>query len=220
METTEARLGEARQALRERQGGGARWDAPKAPHANLSLARRGVAYFARQLNGLSRADLSGPTPWCGKSRQEIAARVSYFARALAADAARMRGAASDEAEFPHGEIEEIVALAATLPEEALRYLVDHSAIHLNCEWRDLADEHWVGTVSNANSMAQKPLLWAWANWLGAIAIGPLARVQDLPNDLRQAAAGLEARLGSDPLAGTILQGLTMDAVRGDRRMDL
>lgn len=205
--TTELLLDRARQALRERQGGGARWDAQAAPHADLGLARRGVAFFARHLNGLSKDDLSDLSRWTGKTRREVAARLAYFARQFAVEAAELRGAATDDVDFPPSQAEGAVALAGTLPDDALRYLVDHSAIHLNCEWRDLADAQW------ATPIAVRPLQWAWANWLAAVAIGPLARLEDLPKNLPQAAGG------TDPLAGTLLAGLTLEAVRGNQRIN-
>ena len=48
-------------ALRQRQGAGARYDAPNAPHDDLLLARRGAAYFARQLNRLDDTALDAPS---------------------------------------------------------------------------------------------------------------------------------------------------------------
>ena len=47
----------ARAALQARQGEGARYDAATAPARDLDWARRGTAYFARMLNGLSDAAL-------------------------------------------------------------------------------------------------------------------------------------------------------------------
>src|SRR5277367_5455137 len=58
----------ARTRLRERQGAGARYDAPTAPAADLLLARRGTAYFARQLNALSDIELDGPSALAKQTR--------------------------------------------------------------------------------------------------------------------------------------------------------
>jgi maleylpyruvate isomerase len=213
-ETTEARIDDARQKLRRRQGAGARWDAASAPHADLMLARRGVAYFARNLNGLAKAELSAPTPWLGRSRREVAARVAYYSRDLAAQAAAVRTGSVPVAKAGQDEQEKAVALAVTLPDEALRYLVDHAAIQLNCEWRDLEDVHWTAAADDVSAVMRRPQLWAWANWLAAVAISPHARLDDLPADILKT----NSATGPDPMRGTLLAGLTINAVRGDQRM--
>lgn len=52
----------AREALKARQGKGARYDAPNAPAEDLLLARRGTAHFARKLMELPDAELYAPRP--------------------------------------------------------------------------------------------------------------------------------------------------------------
>ncbi|MGB0411134.1 MAG: maleylpyruvate isomerase N-terminal domain-containing protein, partial [Pikeienuella sp.] len=73
----------AREALRARQGKGARYDAPNAPHDDLLLARRGAAYFARKLAELNDADLNAPSLRAGWSRRHLIAHTGYHARAFA-----------------------------------------------------------------------------------------------------------------------------------------
>ena len=64
-------LEEARAALRELQGRGARYDAAAAPARELDWARRGTAYFARLLNNLSDEDLDAPSALPGVSRRYL-----------------------------------------------------------------------------------------------------------------------------------------------------
>ena len=85
----------ARAALRERQGSGARHDAANAPHRELDWARRGTAYFARMLNGLSDADLDGPSAVPGSLRRVVVAHAGYHARALSEVVSRARQGVCD-----------------------------------------------------------------------------------------------------------------------------
>ena len=127
----------ARALLRERQGVGARYDAPTAPAADLLLARRGTAYFARQLNGLTDAELTGPSGIAGWARSRIVVGVAFQARWLARLAAAARLDLEVETIVDPELFLEDIELAATLPAHALRYLFQHSGVHLNVEWRDL-----------------------------------------------------------------------------------
>lgn len=132
----------ARAALRARQGKGARYDAPKAPHEDLLLARRGAAYFARKLGELSDDDLNAPSLRAGWTRRHLIAHVGYHARALArlVESART-GVHQDMYVSEQARLDEI-DLGATLPARALRSLVYHATIHLDVEWRDLTDSQW------------------------------------------------------------------------------
>ncbi|MBP7002177.1 maleylpyruvate isomerase family mycothiol-dependent enzyme [Amaricoccus sp.] len=73
----------AREALRARQGAGARYAAAAAPARELAWARRGTAYFARKLRELTEAELTGPSLLPGWTRAHVIAHVGYNARALA-----------------------------------------------------------------------------------------------------------------------------------------
>src|SRR5690625_2550856 len=75
-------LEEAREALRVRQGAGARYDSPNAPARDLAWARGGTAYFARKLNELTDAELFRPSLLPGWTRAALIAHVGYNARAL------------------------------------------------------------------------------------------------------------------------------------------
>jgi maleylpyruvate isomerase len=131
---------------RERQGAGARYDAPTAPAADLLLARRGTAYFARQLNDLTDAELNGPAAMAGRTRRHVVVGVAFQARWLARLAAAARLGLEVETIVEPELFLEDIELAATLPAHALRYLFRHSEVHLNVEWRDLPDEGWTRTV--------------------------------------------------------------------------
>ncbi len=177
----------ARDALRARQGKGARYDAPEAPHADLLLARRGAAYFARKLGELQDADLSAPSLRDGWSRRHLIAHVGYHARALArlVESART-GVPQDMYTCEQARIEEI-DLGATLPDRALRSLVYHATIHLDVEWRDLTDSQWETPLmlsDDAQIIARAtPRLRAVEIWQCAIDLGNGGRATDIPAEL-------------------------------------
>ncbi len=170
----------AREALRARQGAGARYDAPNAPSEDLLLARRGAAFFARKLNELSDADFDAPSLRDNWSRRHLVAHVSYHARAIAIALKGIReGLTEEEAEWRPD-----VTLATTLPVRALRYLYEHSDVHLNVEFRDLLPEHWEAEIDmNGRPVPVRslPLLRAREMWIGAVDLRNGARVRDVPD---------------------------------------
>lgn len=132
----------ARDALRARQGAGARYDAAQAPHDSLLRARRATALFARELNDLSDKALYEPSPAEGWTRAHVVASISYQARALTR---LIEGVRTDfeQPMYPSAEARDAeITLGASLPPRALRHLFDHSRVHLDVEWRDLADAAW------------------------------------------------------------------------------
>lgn len=134
-----------RDALRQRQGAGARYDADNAPASDLLHARRGAANFARHLNSLTDAMLAGLSSGAqaGWTRAHVVADISYQARSLAiALSGLSKPLSPDEATWSAD-----VALAATLPPRALRHLYAHTDVHLNVEFRDLSDENWDAVIS-------------------------------------------------------------------------
>ncbi|NTZ64109.1 MULTISPECIES: maleylpyruvate isomerase N-terminal domain-containing protein [Hyphomicrobiales] len=174
----------AREALKARQGKGARYDAPNAPAEDLLLARRGTAHFARKLMELPDAELYAPSAVEGLTRAHVVARIGYDARhqALALEA------------FGKGEIYTLpvleeqqlpsLDLAATLPARALRHLFQHSEVHLNVCWRDLTEEQWDrevvlvdGTTVPTRAL---PGIRAAAVWQGALDLGNGMRDAELP----------------------------------------
>lgn len=168
-------------ALKERQGAGARWDAEAAPHDALLLARRGTAYFARVLSGLTDDDLDHG------DRRAIIARVAYEARdmaeALAAQRAGRVPAPVDRARRQ--------ALGQCLPARALRHLFSHAEVHLNVEFRDHGNADWDDSAPMPDGPVPArdlPMIRARAVWRGALALGGGARAADLPAILREAQA--------------------------------
>lgn len=184
-------LDTGRAKLRERQGVGARYDAPGAPHEDLLLARRGTAYFARLLNNLDDAELDAPSAHAAASRRVIVAAIGLQARHMAEAVGWCRG--EDTAPFSLGlDLDpDNVALAATLPACALRNLFTHAEVHLNVEWRDMTDADWERTVSAKDgsllSLRALPILRARSLWQAAFDLRSGARRADLPPGIAIAA---------------------------------
>ncbi len=159
-----------RKALAARQGVGARYDAPQAPADDLLLARRGTAYFARVLNALSDGELML------LPNATAVAEVGYHARGLAEALAGLRTGTAF-ADIPKAKD------AASLPARALRGLYQHSAIHLDVEWRDLPGEMWALDVPHLSIVARDtPLLRAEVVWQASLQIG--GRSSDVPHAFR------------------------------------
>lgn len=178
----------AREALRARQGKGARYDAPNAPAEDLLLARRGTAWFARKLMELSDVELYEPSARDGFTRAHVVSAVSYSARrsALMLESLRMgveyAPASDEEEQLP------TLDLAATLPARALRHLFSHSEVHLNVCLRDLADAHWdmpfPMAIGNAKTPRALVRLRAMEVWFGSVDLANGARSADIPAILR------------------------------------
>lgn len=184
-------LDEARAALRARQGQGARYDAAEAPAGALALARSGTAYFARKLNELTDAALYEPSAAEGLTRAGVICRVAYQARAIARQA---EAAAAGEAIPPLYDSEaerlEAIVLGSTLPPRAIRHLFDHAAIHLDVVWRDLPGALWEAPAPGEGG-GPRPLHAtaterARVLWQSALALGNGARLNDLPETMRDA----------------------------------
>ena len=174
----------ARAMLRERQGAGARYDAPTAPASDLLLARRGTAYFARQLNSFTDAELDGPSAFAGQTRRHVVAGVAFQARWLARLLAAARLGLEVETIVEPELLLEDIELAATLPAHALRYLFRHSEVHLSVEWRDLPDEGWLSTVRSLDGRSVRvdatPLMRAREIWEAARTLNGSWRSSDIP----------------------------------------
>lgn len=130
---------QAQAALRARQGEGARYDSEWAPHDDLLLARRGTAFFSRQLQMLEDHELDEISADAGISRRRVVAEVCYQGRFLAWSLEEMEKAASI---MQTESFLEDVERAVTLPTRALRSLFHHSEVHLNVMLRDLRNDDW------------------------------------------------------------------------------
>lgn len=184
---TSTSLDDARAALRQRQGAGARYDAEGAPHTELAWARTGTAYFARKLGELGAAELDGPSLLPGWNRRALIAHVGYNARALT----RLCEWARTGFESPMYESTQQrdaeIANGATLPDHALVNLFKHSEVHLNVEWRDLPDQAWDAPVRTAQGRTVPARETAWMRtrevWVHTVDLATGATFRDFPPEL-------------------------------------
>jgi len=199
----------ARASLRARQGGGARYDAANAPARELDWARRGSAYFARRLEELSDPALGGDSLVPGWTRQHVVACVAYHARALARILEQVRTGAPVRMYERPGQREEEIADGATLPPAAVRYLYQHTVIHLNVEWRDLTVRHWeleLDGIPGLAAMRQTPWTRAREIWLRALDLNNGARFRDLPADFLEALISERIAVLADGAHGAVPAG--------------
>ncbi|WP_028268263.1 MULTISPECIES: maleylpyruvate isomerase family mycothiol-dependent enzyme [Micrococcaceae] len=164
----------------------ARHDQTSDPQLLESLlqARRGTAFFARKLNELSDADLDGPSLLPGWTRRHVTAHIGYNARAIA----RLIEWAATGVETPMYASTEVrdheINFGATLPPIALRHLFDHSAVHLNVEWRDLPADSWHHKVKTAQGRTVPAEETVWMRtrevWTHAVDLDNGATFSDIP----------------------------------------
>ncbi|MFF1884157.1 maleylpyruvate isomerase family mycothiol-dependent enzyme [Pseudarthrobacter sp. NPDC058196] len=150
----------------------------------LLQARRGTASFARKLNELTDAELDGDSLLPGWTRRHVVAHVGYNARAVA----RLVEWAATGVETPMYPSVEVrnheIDFGATLSPIALRNLFDHSAVHLNVEWRDLPADNWhhkVKTVQGRTVPAEETV-WMRTRevWVHAVDLDNGATFKDIP----------------------------------------
>lgn len=151
---------------------------------SLLQARRGTAFFARKLNELTDAELDGDSLLPGWTRRHVVAHVAYNARAIA----RLIEWAATGLETPMysspGARNHEIEFGATLSPIALRHLFDHSAVHLNVEWRDLPAEAWHHKVKTAQGRTVPAEETVWMRtrevWLHAVDLDNGASFKDIP----------------------------------------
>mgnify|MGYP001609737773 CR=1 FL=1 len=181
-------LADERAALRSRQGAGARHDAATAPAADLDLARRGNAQFARLVSGLSDPALAESSALAGQSRRQIIARIALEARLLATALGALRESGTAAPALPLRPSESEVAFTATLPSEALRHLLHHATIHLDVEWRDTTEAGWERVLRTPDGQETAvraiPRLRAGTIWQATLDLRAGGRERDLPPALR------------------------------------
>ncbi|WP_439361571.1 maleylpyruvate isomerase N-terminal domain-containing protein [Bradyrhizobium sp. DASA03007] len=179
---------EAQRQLCEQPGPGSRYDFPKVPKRDLLWARQGTAYFARKLNELSDNALNAPSLIPCWTRRHVVAHIGYQARSLArlAEAAR-KGTAKEVLAEPEHQYED-VAFGATLPAHALRHLFQHSAVHLDVEWRDLTASQWQSSVLSLKGDPVPLSITPWSRateiWRRAIDLDNGGSPSDIPIGLR------------------------------------
>lgn len=150
----------------------------------LLQARRGTAFFARKLNELTDAELGRESLLPGWTLRHVVAHVGYNARAVA----RLVEWAATGVETPMYPSVEVrnheIEFGATLSPIALRNLFEHSAVHLNVEWRDLPADNWhhkVQTVQGRTVPAEETV-WMRTRevWVHAVDLGNGATFADIP----------------------------------------
>jgi maleylpyruvate isomerase len=150
----------------------------------LLQARRGTAFFARKLNELTDAELDGGSLLPGWTRRHLVAHVGYNARAIA----RLIEWAATGVETPMYSSPEArnheIEFGATLSPIALRHLFDHSAVHLNVEWRDLPADAWHHKVKTAQGRIVPAEETVWMRtrevWMHAVDLNNGATFRDIP----------------------------------------
>ena len=173
----------------------ARHDLTTNPALQLELltVRRGTAFWGRKLNELSDADLDGDTLLPGWTRRQLVAHIGYNARAIA----RLIDWAHTGVENPMYETPEArnheINYGATLSPIALRNLYEHSAIHLNVEWRDLPDANWSYQVRTAQGRIVPVSETIWMRtrevWVHAVDLDNGAAFTDIPTDVLERLLG-------------------------------
>ena len=150
----------------------------------LLQARRGTAFFARKLNELTDADLDGNSLLPGWTRRHVVAHVGYNARAVA----RLVEWAATGVETPMYPSVEVrnheIDFGATLSPIALRNLFDHSAVHLNVEWRDLPADNWHHKVKTVQGRVVPAEETVWMRtrevWVHGVDLDNGATFKDIP----------------------------------------
>lgn len=154
---------------------------------DLLNVRRGTAFFGRKLNELTDRQLQEPSLLPGWTRAHVAAHVGYNARALARLVEwATTGVETPMYPSPQARLEEI-EYGATLPPAALRHLYEHSAIHLNVEWRDTAPAAWQHQVRTAQGRTVPASETVWMRmrevWIHAVDLNNGATFADLPESV-------------------------------------
>ncbi len=150
----------------------------------LLQARRGTAFFARKLNELTDAELDGDSLLPGWNRRHVTAHIGYNARAIA----RLIEWAGTGVETPMYASTDVrdheIAFGATLSPIALRNLFDHSAVHLNVEWRDLPAKAWHHKVKTIQGREVPASETVWMRtrevWTHAVDLDNGATFADIP----------------------------------------
>ncbi|GLO69993.1 hypothetical protein MACH17_15100 [Phaeobacter inhibens] len=167
---------------RFKMGDGAKSDADLAPSADLLLARRGTAFFARLLNDLPDSALYENSSVEGMQRCHVVASVGLHAREMANEIESIRTGAPvvklSGSVLP--ELDEY----ATIPARALRHLFSHSAVHLNVVWRDLTDTEWK-TSNSVKSISDTPLERSKIIWTSALNMKTGVARSILPNEVQK-----------------------------------
>lgn len=155
----------------------------------LSLARHATANFNRVLLHLRPDDFGGSTRISEVNRAELIARLSYQARRMATLCESLR-TQTPAIPLLESATQDEIRYGATMPVQALRNLFQHSAVHLNVEWRDLPAEAWFHPLkldygSDRSTMVELVRYRATELWESAAALDTGQTEQSIPEPLRQ-----------------------------------
>jgi maleylpyruvate isomerase len=157
------------------------------PEDEILDALHGTAYFLRRLSLMREEDYDGVgDQGAPLSRRRTIAAIGYHARGLARLAEESRVGNPVPRTFDSAdEREEAVELGSTLPQRALRFLVEHSAVHLSVEWRDLPAAAWHRQGQDADGTVLTPAESVWRRtrsvWLAAVDLGNGGSFVDFPS---------------------------------------
>jgi maleylpyruvate isomerase len=150
----------------------------------LLVARRGTAFFGRQLTELPDAGFGEPSLLPGWSRAHVIAHVGYNAHAIA----RLiqwanTGVATPMYESTEARNDEIEH-GATLSPTALRDLYEQGATHLDRAWQDTSPDAWTHEVRTAQGRLVPASETVWMRtrevWVHAVDLGTAAGFSDIP----------------------------------------
>lgn len=164
-----------------------------ALEAELSTARLGTAFFGRILDQLSDAELDGDSLLPGWTRRYVVAHIAYNARALVR-LIEWAGTGVETPMYASADARDSeIASGAALCAFALRNLYDHSAIHLNAEWRDLRDAHWSRLVRTSQGRVVPATETVWMRtrevWVHGVDLDAGAGFEDIPADVLERLLG-------------------------------
>lgn len=150
----------------------------------LEIVRQGTAFFEAGLDGLSDADLDGPSLLPGWTRRHVAAHVGYNALAIS----RLVSWAETGVETPmytsRAARDAEIEAGAGFEADALRKLCRHSAILLDSAWTHLPDENWACEVQTAQGrlVAVSETIWMRTRevWVHAVDLDTTAGFGDIP----------------------------------------
>jgi maleylpyruvate isomerase len=150
----------------------------------LGIVRRGTAQYSGQLSLIDNEDFDQPTLLPGWDRATLIAHVAYNANALVNLVEwATTGVETPMYASPTARNEEI-AYGATLREDAIRNLHDHTVVRLDVAWRDAPEAAWDAQVKTAQGrdVPMSETLWMRTRevWIHAVDLGVSASFGDIP----------------------------------------
>ncbi len=152
---------------------------------DLLLARRATSNFLGLIRSMRETDFAGTTSELGMTRAELVASLSYEARHCAAALEQLRKHGSAQVEAVDSAQ---ILFGSTLPPQALRNLFQHSAVHLDVEWRDLPAASWCTGIRQGTTPVQLLRERAEKLWRAAVALRLGQTHAHIPVELRLSTA--------------------------------